>query len=103
MSLKDIFQETLAIAEGLEYGEISFTYDKLACAMKMGHPAEFVMEALDEIYLKVRDEIPPTQKEIDTLLKSLKRIKRNFKIKELSKPIKDLTAYLAQMEPEGSL
>lgn len=96
MNLKDIFAEILNIAEGLEYGEVSFTYDKLASAMKMGHPAEFLMEALDEIFLKVRDGITPEKEEVDMLLKALKRIKRNFKIKELSKPIKDLTEYLGQ-------
>lgn len=97
MNLKDIFKEVLDIAEALEYGEISFSYDKLASAMKMGHPAEFLMEALDEIFIKVRDGITPEKGEVDALLKALKRIKRNFKIKELSKPIKDLTAYLEQM------
>lgn len=97
MDLKDICREILDIGEGLEYGTISFTYDKLASAMKMGHPCEFLMEALDEIFLKVRDGITPDKEEIDVLLKALKRIKRNFKIKELSKPIKDLNSYLEQM------
>lgn len=98
MNLKEICTEILEIGECLEYGTISFTYDKLASAMKMGHPAEFLMEALDEIFLKVRDNIIPEKGEIESLLKALKRIKRSFKIKELSKPVKDLTAYLEQME-----
>lgn len=98
MNLKEICTEILEIGECLEYGTISFTYDKLASAMKMGHPAEFLMEALDEIFLKVRDNIIPEKGEVESLLKALKRIKRSFKIKELSKPIKDLTAYLEQME-----
>lgn len=98
MNLKEICTEILEIGECLEYGTISFTYDKLASAMKMGHPAEFLMEALDEIFLKVRDNIVPEKGEIESLLKALRRIKRSFKIKELSKPIKDLTAYLEQME-----
>lgn len=98
MNLKEICTEILEIGECLEYGTISFTYDKLASAMKMGHPAEFLMEALDEIFLKVRDNIVPEKGEVESLLKALKRIKRSFKIKELSKPIKDLIAYLEQME-----
>lgn len=98
MSLKDICTEILEIGERLEYGTISFTYDKLASAMKLGHPSEFLMEALDEVFLKVRDDITPEKGEVDSLLKALKRIKRNFKIKELSKSIKDLTAYLEQMD-----
>lgn len=98
MNLKEICTEILEIGECLEYGAISFTYDKLASAMKMGHPAEFLMEALDEIFLKVKDNIVPEKGEVESLLKALKRIKRSFKIKELSKPIKDLIAYLEQME-----
>ena len=49
MNLKNICTEVLVIAEKLEYGEISFTYDKLACAMKMGHPCEFITEALSDV------------------------------------------------------
>ena len=97
MNLKEICTEILEIGECLEYGTISFTYDKLASAMKMGHPCEFLMEALDEIFIKVRDGITPEKGEVDALLKALKRIKRNFKIKELGKPIKDLTSYLEQL------
>lgn len=97
MNLKNICTEVLVIAEKLEYGEISFTYDKLACAMKMGHPCEFITEALSDVFLKVRDGVTPTKKEVDDLLKALKRIKRNFKISELSKPIKELTTYIENM------
>ena len=97
MTFKDICMGVLEIAEGMEYGTISFTYDKLASAMKMGHPAEFLMECLDDVFIEVRDGIAPKREQVDKLLKNLKRVKRNFKIKELSKPIKELTNYLEQM------
>lgn len=97
MKFKEICIEAINIAEGTEYGTVSFTYDKLASAMKMGHPSEFIMECLDDVFLEIKDEINPSKEKVDKLLKGLKRIKRNFKIKELSKPIKDLTEYLEQM------
>lgn len=97
MSFREICLEILKISEGLEYGEISFTFDKLASAMKMGHPAEFLMELLEDVFLEVRDDIVPTQEKVSKLLKGLKRFQRNFKVKELSKPIKDLSVYMEQM------
>ena len=97
MNFKTICMEILAIAEGMEEGTVSFTYDNLSSAMKMGHPAEFLMGALDEVFDEIQNETIPTKGKADAHLKSLKRFQRSFKIKELSKPIKDLTNYLGQM------
>ena len=42
----------------------------------------------------------PVEKEkLDNVLKSLKRFQRSFKVKELSKPIKDLGIYLSELDP----
>ena len=97
MTFREICLEVLAIAEDLEYGNISFTYGKLSSAMKAGHPAEFVMESLDDLFVEIRDNITPSKEKVDKLIKNLKRIKQSFKIKELSDPIKKLTEYLDQM------
>ena len=97
MPFKEICLEVLAIAEELEYGNISFTYGKLSSAMKAGHPAEFVMESLDDLFVEIKDDIKPSKEKVDKLIKNLKRIKQSFKIKELSDPIKKLTEYLDQM------
>ena len=97
MSFKTICMEILAIAEGMEEGTVSFTYDNLSSAMKMGHPAEFLMEALDEVFDEIQNETIPAKGKAASLLKSLKRIQRSFKIKELASPIKSLTAYLEQL------
>lgn len=97
MTFKEICLEVLAIAEDLEYGNISFTYGKLSSAMKVGHPADFVAESLDDLFVEIRDDIAPSKEKVDKLIKNLKRIKQSFKIKELSDPIKKLTEYLDQM------
>ena len=94
MSLKEICMEVLRICEGLEYGDISFSYDRLASAMKMGHPAEILEETLSDIFYEVRDGITPEPVRVEKLLKDLKRFQRHFKVKELSAPIKELSAYL---------
>jgi peptidoglycan hydrolase CwlO-like protein len=98
MTFKEICLEVLAIAEDLEYGNISFTYGKLSSAMKAGHPAEFVMESLDDLFVEIQNDIAPSKEKVDKLIKNLKRIKSSFKIQQLSKPIKDLTQYLAEQE-----
>lgn len=97
MNFKSICMEILTIAEGMEDGIISFTYDNLASAMKMGHPAEFLMEVLDKVFDEIQGNTIPSREKVDALLKGMKRIQRNFKIKELSEPIKDLTDYLGQI------
>lgn len=98
MTFRGICLEALAVAEGMENGTVSFTYDKLASAMKMGHPAEFLMECLDDVFNEIQNDIAPKKEKAVRLLKGLKRIQRNFKIKELSKPIKDLSTYIDTME-----
>lgn len=94
MELKEICLETLSIIEKLECGEISFSYDKLSSAMKPGHPAELLDDVLAEIFFDVMDGQLPDLKKIDHVRKGLKRLQRSFKIKELGKPIKDLSEYL---------
>lgn len=98
MKLKDICLEILSISEGLEYGTIEFTYDNLACAMKIGHPAEILEGVLSEIFFDVRDDRVPERDKVESVLKGLKRFKRSFKVKELSKPIKDLSTYLEELD-----
>lgn len=98
-NLYDICKEVLQIMEGLEYGNIEFTYDKLACAMKVGHPSEILGEVISEIFFEVRDGIIPDKAKVESVLKGLKRIRRSFKIKELKDPIKKLETYLKELDP----
>lgn len=97
MTLTDICKEILAVEEGLDCGTIAFTYDNLASAMKCGHPVEIFDSIIAEIFWDVQEGKEPEKSKLENLLKGLKRFKRSFKVKELSKPIKDLDAYLVSL------
>ena len=94
MNLKDICQELIAIEEGLDCGTITFTYDSLSSAMKCGHPADIFGSIIAEIFWDIQAGKEPERDNVDSVLKGLKRFKRSFKVKELSKPIKNLESYL---------
>lgn len=94
MNLKDICQEILVIEEGLDCGTIEFTYDNLASAMKCGHPVEIFDNIIAEVFWDIQAGKEPEKSKLENVLKGLKRFKRSFKVKELSKPIKDMEAYL---------
>ena len=98
MNLKEICQELLSVMEGLQEGTVLFTYDNLASAMKYGHPVEILDDVMAEFVLGVMDGKEQDQKTVENVLKGLKRFKRSFKVKELGKPIKDLTTYLSEMD-----
>lgn len=98
MNLKEICNEVAAVIEGLEYGSIQFTYDKLACAMKIGHPADILGEVISEIFFDVQEGRVPEKDNVENVLKGLKRFKRSFKVKELSEPIKEMEAYLSNIK-----
>lgn len=94
MNINDICQEIMAIEEGLDYGTIEFTYDTLASAMKCGHPVEILDNIIAEVFWDIQAGKEPERGKLENVLKGLKRFKRSFKVKELSKPIKDLESYL---------
>lgn len=98
MKLNEICQELLAIEEGLDCGTISFTFDNLASAMKCCHPVEIFDNIIQEVFWDIQAGKIPDRAKVEELLKGLKQFKRSFKVKELSKPIKDLTQYLAETE-----
>lgn len=94
MNINEICQEIIAIEEGLDCGTIAFTYDNLSSAMKCGHPVEIFDSIIAEIYWDIQVGKEPEKTKLENVLKGLKRFKRSFKVKELSKPIKDMEAYL---------
>lgn len=94
MNINDICQEVLAIEEGLDCGTIAFTYDNLSSAMTCGHPVEIFDSIIAEIFWDIQAGKEPEKAKLENALKGLKRFKRSFKVKELSKPIKDMEAYL---------
>lgn len=76
------------------YGEIQFSYDKLASAMKLGHPADILDEIISEIFFDVMEGKEPEKEKVENVLNGLKRFKSSFKVKELTKPINDLRNYI---------
>lgn len=98
MDLNEIVNCILNVIEGLFDGTISFNFDNLASAMKYDHPGCMLDEILAEIFFDVRAGNLPEREKVENVLKGLKRFKRAFKVKELNKPIKDLTQYLSETE-----
>ena len=98
MNIKEICAEILTIEEGLDCGTISFAYDNLSSAMKCCHPVEILDDTISGVFWDLQEGRNPEREKIEDLLKGLKRFKRAFKVKELSKPIKDLTQYLSETE-----
>lgn len=101
MKLSDICQEILAIEEGLDCGTIAFSYDNLASAMKCGHPVEIFDSIIAEVFWDIQAGKEPEKDKLENVLKGLKRFKRSFKVKELSKPIKDLSTYLSEISKDA--
>lgn len=101
MKLSDICQEILAIEEGLDCGTIAFSYDNLASAMKCGHPVEIFDSIIAEVFWDIQAGKEPEKDKLENVLIGLKRFKRSFKVKELSKPIKDLNTYLSEISKDA--
>lgn len=99
MSLSDIWQEILAIEEGMDCGTVSFTCDNLSSAMMYEHPILILDNIIAETFWALQEGKEPEKEKLDNVLKSLKRFQRSFKVKELSKPIKDLGIYLSELDP----
>lgn len=98
MTLDEICNEIMDIEEGLLYGEISFTYDRLMSAMKAGHPMEILDGIIAEIFWDVRAGKEPELDKVKNVLKNLQDYKRCFKVKELTPVIKALKAYVQEQE-----
>ncbi len=79
---------------GLMNGEIDFSYDNLACAMKPGHPCEIMDGILAQIYYPTISGREPPMGVIEKTYKELKNFADAFKITEMEKPLKDLYEYI---------
>ncbi len=96
MTLYEICEEIGQIEQGLMYGQISFEYDELMCAMKPGHPAELLDDILSYIGWDVFAGKAVPLSKVEETCEDLKSFCSAMKIKELSKPIKDLEKYIAE-------
>lgn len=97
MKLYDICTEIAEIEQKLDYGEIPFSYDKLMCAMKPGHPVEILDDVLATIYYDVIAGKTPDIKKVKKTLSGLEAFQRTFKV-DLKKQIKELKEYIKETE-----
>ena len=93
-TLERICEEVIDVEEGLMFGTILFRYDNLMCAMKPGHPMEILDSILANIYFTVMGGKEPSMDKMDETLKNFKGFKSAFQVKEMSKPIKELSDYI---------
>ena len=93
MNLKEYDQWQDGI-NNVRYGAISFSYDNLMSALKPGHPMEILDSILATIFFDVQAGKEPPREKLEETLEGFKAFKETFKVREMSRPIKDLTDYL---------
>lgn len=100
MTLYEICEEISHIVRGLDYGQISFEYDNLMCAMKPGHPAEVLNDILSYIGWDVfaKKDVPLNM--VEETYEDLKNFRSAFQVEELDKPIKELKQYIEDNKHE---
>ena len=99
MTLEQICSDVAEVAEKLIYGEISFTYDKLASAMKLGHPGEILDDIISIIGWDVLDGKEPPLENVKETLAGLEDFQRAYKV-DLKKTIRNMKKYIAEKEKE---
>ena len=93
MTLYEICTEISMVEEKLIDGEIEFTYDNLAQAMKMGHPADILDDILSHIGWDVQKGDEPSQKKIKETIRGLEKFQRTYNV-DLQLPIKELKSFV---------
>lgn len=93
-TLEKICEEVVDIEEGLMFGTIMFRYDNLMSAMKPGHPMEILDSILANIYFTVMGGKEPPMEKMEETLKNFRGFKSAFAVKEMNKPIRELSDYI---------
>ena len=93
-TLEKICEEVVDIEEGLMFGTITFRYDNLMSAMKPGHPMEILDSLLANIYFTVMGGKEPPMEKMEETLKNFRGFKSAFAVKEMNKPIRELSDYI---------
>ena len=93
-TLEKICEEVVDIEEGLMFGTIMFRYDNLMSAMKPGHPMEILDSLLANIYFTVMGGKEPPMEKMEETLKNFRGFKSAFAVKEMNKPIRELSDYI---------
>ena len=94
MKLNEIADQLLDIANGIEYNNISYFNPLLVSVQNKAKPDDLLLAIAVSIKNDITNGKLPSKQELSAVLQELKMIGKNYKIKELKKPIADLTAYL---------
>ena len=94
LKLNEIVDQIFDIAIAIGYNTISYSYPLLVLAKNKAKPDDLLAAIAAPLKQKITNGIAPDKTELTTALKALKDIAKNYRIKQLRKPIKDLEAYL---------
>lgn len=98
MNLRDILKEFLNIASEIENNTLSYPLKPLVKAGKKDNPADLITKIAANFISEVSNSITPSKHKIESALKELKKIAKDYDIEQLRSPIKDLTAFLNNLE-----
>ncbi len=93
-TLYEICEDVVDIEEGLMTGTISFHYDNLMSAIKPGHSMLILDSILATIFFDVQAGIEPPREKTEKTIADLREFKKTFGVKELARPIRNLSDYL---------
>jgi len=96
-NLYNVCKDIAEIEEKLLNGEISFEYDNLASAMKVGHPGEILDDILSIIGWDVYEGKEPSISKVKKVLKGLNSFQKTYKV-DLKTQIAALKQYIADKE-----
>ena len=94
MTLKNICMEIAEIEADLMYGRISFSYPRLAAAMKAGHPAEILDDILSPVGWPALAGVEVPNETVLEMLEGLQSFAEDFEVPKLNTPIVHLREYL---------
>ena len=97
MTIEQICNDLAEITEKLIYGEISFSYDNLASAMKPGHPGEILDDIISIIGWDVLEGKEPPLENVKQTLAGLEDFQLTYNV-DLKNPIMNLKKYVADKE-----
>ena len=82
------------------FGEIPFTFnvDALMCALKPGHPGDIMDDIVAMVYDKVNEDPIVSLPTVKLGLAAFKEFKKCFGVKELAEPIRELAAYVKEVQ-----
>lgn len=94
MNLRDIFKEILDIARDIGNNTLSYPIKPLVIAGKRDNPADLLAGVAARFTTEISNNIMPSKHELESALKELKKIAKDYGIVQLRKPIKDYSEFL---------